>query len=99
MWGRRDRQSRIDFWLSLFGLELDFLGSDEFELPEFYMVSGKSPRSTCGHAVVYSKGVLAHDPHYSGLGIVGEPSTTWYLKALPGTQVHPSIPKSAYLVG
>ena len=40
----------------------------------YYLVSGESPRGLkAGHAVVYKGLELAHDPHPSRAGIIGEP--------------------------
>jgi hypothetical protein len=38
------------------------------KLPEFYIASGRSARGVM-HAVIYSRGELCHDPHYSESGI------------------------------
>lgn len=44
--------------------------------PEFAIVSGKSPRFNCYHAVVYQRGRgLVYDPHPSRAGIVGKPTS------------------------
>lgn len=97
MWGRPDRHRRLDHWLLLFGLELEHALTEEEEpdLPLFYMVSGGSPRNpTTGHAVIYSAGVMVHDPHYSGAGIL-EVRSISYLKQFPGKEIHPCIPRSS----
>ena len=102
MYGRPDRFFRIDDWLALFGLEFEFLDdiADEEHLPEFYMVTGGSPRNPgTGHAVIYTTGAkLAHDPHYSGEGIVGVPTSVRYLVCRDLSKVHPAIPRSSYAV-
>lgn len=105
MWGRPDRNKRMDLWLALFGLELEFVDDlknpDATPLPEFYMVSGPSPRNpSTGHAVIFSRepAVLAHDPHYSGQGIAGAPTSIRFLKQLPGREVHPCIPRSSFVL-
>lgn len=100
MRGRRDRRSRIDAWLgTMFNLELDFASPvRDTVLPEFYMVTGQSPRSeNTWHAVVYRNGVLAHDPHPSGLGIVGAPATVQFFRSHPIRAVPSIIPWSAYV--
>lgn len=56
-------------WLELIGRELDWRDGHQFVPGEFYIASGKSPRDVY-HAVVYRDGVLVHDPHPSGAGIV-----------------------------
>lgn len=70
MWGRPDRHKRVDLWLALFGLELDFVDDlknpglqspdlknpDLTRLPKFYIVSGPSPRNnSTGHAVIFDR--------------------------------------------
>ena len=50
----------------------------------YYLVSGESPRGIKGgHAVVYKGLELAHDPHPSRLGIMGEP-TFWMIEKARG---------------
>ena len=87
MFGRGGWRPRVDEWLSrMFGLELilhDDEDGDDF-LPEFYMVSGESNRGVM-HSVIFSKGKLIHDPHYSNEGIK-EIQNCWYLQKL--TQPH-----------
>lgn len=90
MYGRTDRHTRIDQWLiRMFGMWLDVCDfserNEEPELPEFYIAVGQSPRDPAsGHAVVYLNGVLVHDPHPFGGGVVGEPRTIYFLrKVLP----------------
>lgn len=70
MFGRGDHTSRMVEWLNrMFKLELVwFDGHPVNELPEFYIATGKSARGV-QHAVIYSKGSLAHDPHYSDSGV------------------------------
>jgi hypothetical protein len=64
------------------------------------MVTGGSPRNPgTGHAVIYTTGAkLAHDPHYSGAGIVGVPTSVRYLVCRDLSKVHPAIPRSSYAV-
>lgn len=84
MYGRPDTFSRIDQWLArFFNMELEFVDDikNPGDLPEFYIVLGKSPRNNEGHAVVYSKGVLAHDPNPAGGGVT-EVWSIRYLKEL-----------------
>lgn len=40
----------------------------------YSIVGGKSPRGDFGHSVVYYSDRLAHDPHPSGDGIIGDPT-------------------------
>lgn len=69
MFGRGDWASRRDEWLGRLGFELEWLEGHQVDrLPEFYIASGKSARGVL-HAVIYSHGELAHDPHHSGGGI------------------------------
>jgi hypothetical protein len=88
-------------------LEEVYVGSDEYwedkaipkayqdgthpDLPEFYIVAGMSPRLV-SHAVIYSKGKLVHDPHYSGDGIISV-DYVWMFKPVEGTRYE--CPKSA----
>jgi hypothetical protein len=103
MWGRPDRNQRIEEWLALFGLGMDFVNptdssDDAIRLPDFYMAFGKSPRNPdTGHAVVYSERKLVHDPHPSGLGVLDTPHTYRFFYQLNGVPVHPKIPQSAYV--
>lgn len=98
MYGRRDRAARISDWLEIiFGLDVERTNPMESALPEFYIVSGESPRNAkTNHAVIYRDGVLAHDPHYEGKGIVGSPQVIYYLVAA-SKGVHSCVPRSSYL--
>lgn len=71
MFGRGDWHSRLQEWLNRFyGLKMVSRSGHDWEsLPEFYMGSGLSPREI-RHSVIYSKGQMVHDPHYSGAGII-----------------------------
>ena len=73
-------ETRASEWLAkMFGLKIvHHEGHPVDELPEFYVASGKSPRGV-SHAVVYSKGVMVHDPHYSDSGIASV-DRVWYLE-------------------
>ncbi|SEP93008.1 hypothetical protein SAMN04488038_102246 [Solimonas aquatica] len=75
---------RIKEWLQrMFGLTLELQGRHEPEdLPAFYIASGPSSRGAM-HSVIYSNGVLAHDPHPAGDGIV-EVSYCRFLKPVHG---------------
>lgn len=70
MFGRRDWDERRDDWVErMFGLRLiQWGGHVVADLPEFYIANGRSPRGVM-HSVIYSRGVLAHDPHPIGGGI------------------------------
>ncbi len=70
MFGRDDWRVRVNEWLNrIFGLEIVHIqGHPIEELPEFYIASGKSARGVY-HSVIYSNGVMVHDPHYSNSGI------------------------------
>jgi len=75
--------SSQDLWLKrIFNLELverrgDY---DMSVLPEFYIANGLSSRNVL-HSVIYSNGVLIHDPHPSKEGIL---SVEWvnYLRPI-----------------
>jgi hypothetical protein len=94
----------LDEWLALFGVELDFVDDlksvDTSELPQFYIVSGPSPRNPLtGHAVIFDRETksMVHDPHYSGAGIGALVTSVRFLKQLPGREVHPCIPQSSFM--
>ncbi len=98
MFGRPDRSARMSDWLEIiFGVDLEWASPGCVKLPEFYIVSGESPRNPkIGHAVIHKDGVLAHDPHHEGGGIVGPPRVVYYL--VPTAKgVHSCVPKSSYL--
>lgn len=48
-----------------------------------YLVCGPSPRGETGHAVVFDGGVMVHDPHPDGTGLVGDPDTWTVLVLAP----------------
>ncbi|HZR35499.1 MAG TPA: hypothetical protein VFA75_09000 [Nevskia sp.] len=70
MFGRHEWSARIDEWLEqVHGLSREYVDGHPVEkLPEFYIAIGRSPRGV-SHAVIYSKGEMVHDPHYSNSGI------------------------------
>lgn len=69
MFGRRELHRRIDEWFAHLGFDYVFTDGHEIEtLPEFYIANGKSARGVM-HSVIYSRGQLVHDPHYTGTGI------------------------------
>lgn len=78
MFGRGDHASRMDEWLNrMFKLEIEWQsGHPVDEMPEFYIAIGKSARGV-HHAVIYSKGVMVHDPHYSDSGIASVESVKY----------------------
>jgi hypothetical protein len=82
MFGRGDHTSRMVEWLNtMFKLELIWEdGHPVDELPEFYIAVGRSPRGV-HHAVIYSKGAMVHDPHFSDAGIA-EVDSVKYLAPL-----------------
>ena len=84
MFGRPDWRERIGAWLAkMFGLRQVFTGGhDPDKLPEFYVAHGTSPRGF-GHAVIYRRGFLAHDPHPSAGG-VADIYETWHLEPIEG---------------
>jgi len=43
---------------------------------------GKSPRGDFGHCVIWNVDGFVFDPHPSGAGIDGEPTTFWYIGKL-----------------
>lgn len=78
MFGRGDWNDRIDLWLVTLGYERAWTDNgNSDDLPEFYIAAGKSPRGV-RHAVIYSKGFLVHDPHWSNEGVI-KPDSFYYL--------------------
>jgi len=75
-------EHRAAEWLErVFKMRMVHLNGHQVDrLPEFYVASGKSPRGV-HHAVIYSKGALVHDPHYSDSGIEAV-IKTWHLEPL-----------------
>lgn len=66
------------------------------ELPQFYIACGLTVRKS-HHAVVYSRGALAHDPHYSGDGIL-QVERIEFFRALPNSENRLWFtPRSAYV--
>lgn len=82
MFGRGDHTSRMVEWFNkIWKMELIWEQGHPVDiLPEFYIACGQSERNI-GHAVIYSKGVMVHDPHYSGSGIKAVDSV-YYLQPL-----------------
>ncbi len=71
MFGRDDWSIRINQWLNKM-LKLKRVRTEGHHpelLPEFYMASGLSARGVL-HAVIFRDGVMVHDPHPSGSGIL-----------------------------
>jgi hypothetical protein len=81
MFGRGDHTPRMFDWLEkFFGLDLEWVeGHPVDNLPEYYIASGLSPRGVL-HAVIYSKGKLVHDPHFSRAGIAEVDSCKYLVK-------------------
>lgn len=78
------QEERWNEWIErLFGLE--FVRTQGAEPPptEFYIACGPSPRGNGDiyHSVVYSGGVLAHDPHPSGSDVRAV-EWTWHLRPI-----------------
>lgn len=80
MFGRSDWRPRVDEWIMrMFSMKLlrwD-VGDELEEFPEFYIASGLSQRGV-QHSVIYSNGVMVHDPHFSDSGIA-KVDWIWYL--------------------
>jgi hypothetical protein len=76
MFGRDDWRVRVNEWLATVHklAMVRKAGHPVDQLPEFYIANGMSPRG------VYSRGKLAHDPHYSGAGIA---DVEWCWSLLP----------------
>ena len=87
MFGRKDHWDRPDEWLErVFNLEMVRVGGHPVEeLPEFYIACGPGKRGV-HHAVIYSNGVLVHDPHPSGDGILSV-ETCEYLEPMSEAKI------------
>jgi hypothetical protein len=83
MFGRSEWYERIDEWLAkAHGLErVRIHGHPVEDLPDFYIATGLSPRGV-HHAVIYSKGAMVHDPHFSDAGIASVERVE-YLRPIP----------------
>lgn len=70
MFARDDWRIRSNEWaLRMFGGRFVRTNGHESEnMPEFYIANGLSARKVY-HSVIYSDGVLVHDPHPSHAGI------------------------------
>lgn len=78
------QEERWNEWAErLFGLEFVRVHGDGAPLADFYIACGPSPRGPVHHAVVYSNGTLAHDPHPSGEGVVAV-EWTYHFKQVEG---------------
>lgn len=83
MFARGNHFPRMEEWLlRLFKMQIIHTSGHEVDkLPEFYIANGYTVRKTY-HAVIYSRGALVHDPHYSGDGIQAVVETN-HLQAVP----------------
>jgi hypothetical protein len=83
MFGRSDWSDRVDEWLTrVHGfIRVRTEGHVVDGLPEFYIASGLSPRGV-RHSVIYSAGVMVHDPHPSKAGIASV-EWTWHFAPVP----------------
>lgn len=81
MFGRSDWSERVDEWLRrVWRLErVRTEGHKVDVMPEFYIGSGLSPRGV-RHSVIYSNGIMVHDPHPSRSGIQNV-EWTWHFEA------------------
>jgi len=73
---RKDWQDVINAYLRPMNLGLvvfDYTEGETWWIPPgvFHVLSGPSPRGDFWHSVVGRDGVLVHDPHPSGAGLVG----------------------------
>lgn len=60
------------YWLHYRGYELN-VSDNHLYNGEYYIAIGPTVRGTT-HVCVYQNGELAHDPHPSGVGLIGEES-------------------------
>ncbi len=69
--GRAQFESRLNLWLERFFAShmTRVEGHPHETLLEFYIAVGPAKRGV-HHAAVYSRGVLTHDPHPSGRGLI-----------------------------
>jgi hypothetical protein len=95
MYGRPDYEVRVKWWLknvmklehvAIYGVgDPDVMFESEKEalltLPEFYIACGPTVRGG-GHACIYSKGEMIHDPHASDAGLL-KVDKIYYVKSLP----------------
>lgn len=58
-------------WLAERGYRLSWF-TEYPDTDDYVLVTGKSPRGDWYHVVLYKGGVLAHDPHPDGTGILTE---------------------------
>ena len=82
MFGRSEWRLRVQDWLIRFFRVRMIRRSDHdpSNLPEFYIANGLSARGV-HHSVIYRRGELAHDPHYSNDGIKSV-EWTWHLEPI-----------------
>lgn len=80
MFGRGSAwRERCEEWLSrMYDMKLVRAEGHPLIVPEFYIANGPSARGV-HHSVIYSKGVLCHDPHHSRNGIESV-EWCWYLE-------------------
>ena len=80
MFGRKDYHGRVSQWLkTMMGMQqIRNDGHNPEKLPEFYIACGSASRGVL-HSVIYSKGKMVHDPHYSEAGLT-EIDWTWHLE-------------------
>lgn len=72
-----DWEDRRDEWLKRF-FNLKTVRTEGHYpdlMPEFYIACGKSVRGVW-HSVIYSRGRMVHDPHYSDSGVIKVDWTT-----------------------
>jgi len=75
-------ETRFDEWLArMFKMRRVKLEGHQIDkLPEFYVASGHSERGV-SHAVIYSNGIMVHDPHPSNGGIM-QVDYVWFVENL-----------------
>lgn len=70
-----------DFWFAAMAKYVESRGlsiEKVTESSDYVLAFGPSPRGV-RHAVVWKDGKLAHDPHPSRDGLVGEPDEMWHI--------------------
>lgn len=72
-------------WLRDRGMKLEYAKVDETP-GEYLLVSGKSPRGdgTIYHVVIYRDGVMVHDPHPDGTGLLTVESNAYAIRPIAG---------------
>ena len=81
-----DYVSDLVYWLQEKGYDIETSYEDPFiedGFKDYYFACGKSPRSKgIHHLVIYRNDELVHDPHPDKTGLLGKPTSYWYLNKI-----------------